>query len=120
MGFSRHKTTALHPPLKVFSLLSIFPQKVLQAQIFMGMTRCGRFLMTYSMNLQPTEDEWFDCVYRYVLHWWLFPADGLAREIGRIPLFGNAIISAPLTIYICQWPKFDDKVLVYGIMYVFF
>lgn len=80
----------------------------------MGMTRCGRFLMTYSSQAILIDDDCYDFSYKYKLHWWKFENDGLAKEVDSIPLF-NGKPTYSLRIYFCQWPKYDDKVLVYGL-----
>ncbi|KAK6630495.1 hypothetical protein RUM43_014840 [Polyplax serrata] len=102
--------------LKSYYLSNIFPHQVLQSHIFMGMTKCGRFLITYTMTTDQDDDEWYATVYKYRLHWWNFKPGGQARKIAEVSLFGNHKVIAPLQIYVCQWPKDHEKILVYGII----
>lgn len=86
------------------------------SHVFMGMTKCGRFLITYTVTTDQDDDEWYATVYKYRLHWWSFKPGSQVRKIAEVSLFGNHKIVAPIQMYICQWPQDFEKILVYGLM----
>ncbi|KAL0275124.1 UNVERIFIED_CONTAM: hypothetical protein PYX00_003083 [Menopon gallinae] len=102
--------------LRSFHLTSIFPSQILLSHVFMGMTKCGRFLITYTVTTDQDDDEWYATVYKYRLHWWSFKPGSQVRKIAEVSLFGNHKIVAPIQMYICQWPQDFEKILVYGLI----
>lgn len=84
----------------------------------MGLTRCGRFLLTYT--IADTESMVVDgplissLNMKYKLHIWAFRPGQSAFRVSEIALFENSEFSDFLNIYIVQWPNRSDRVVVFG------
>lgn len=82
----------------------------------MGLTRCGQFLMTYTVadteNMAIVDVPSLNM--RYKLHFWAFRPGQSAFKVTEISLFENAEFSDFLNIYLVQWPNRSDKVVVFG------
>lgn len=78
----------------------------------MGLTQCGQFVLTYtsSLDLRMTGS-----VYKYLLHWWAFYPQKLARKVAEVILFGNYTISKDLELVVAQWPMERDKIVIHGL-----
>ncbi|XP_058790692.1 uncharacterized protein LOC131663927 isoform X2 [Phymastichus coffea] len=101
------------PSWRHLSLLQIFPKSALQAgHIVMGLTQCGRFLLSYTYTIDVgTPGSYF----KYFLHWWAFTPTKVARKVAEVTLFGNYSISKELSIVIAQWPTERNKLVIHGL-----
>lgn len=82
----------------------------------MGLTRCGRFLLTYSVAdsdsvMTPLMSS---LNMNYTLHFWAFRPGQTAFMVSEIVLFDNAEFSELANIYIVQWPNRSDRIVVFG------
>lgn len=85
----------------------------------MGLTQCGRFLLTYTVvdieNMVVVDSPLMSSLnMKYKLHFWAFRPGQSAFRVSEISLFENAEFSDYLNIHILQWPNRYDKVVVFG------
>ncbi|XP_051162727.1 uncharacterized protein LOC127282500 isoform X2 [Leptopilina boulardi] len=78
----------------------------------MGLTQCGQFLLTYTYNVELSGTN---TIYKYLLHWWAFMPNRVARKVAEVTLFGNFTIYRELSIVIAQWPMERNKLVVHGL-----
>ena len=105
------------PARLAFCLRDAIPHSAIEnGHIFMGFSKCGQFLLSYTQ----TEAD-VDLVtlvphfhYHYRLHWWLFVPYRRAKKVAEVTLFSNTSAAGNLHISFCQWPKDNKKVLVFG------
>ncbi|XP_022187421.2 uncharacterized protein LOC111046230 [Nilaparvata lugens] len=81
--------------------------------VFMGTTRCGQFLLTYSF-ITHTARSTLSQRNKYQLHWWLFRPGGRAAKVAEVQLFADYAVTSILTIGIAQWPTVNERLVVYG------
>lgn len=87
--------------------------------MFLGLTRCGRFLLTYTLvDIEDTVIVDVPLVFprsmKYKLHFWAFRPGQPAFRVTEIILFENSEFSDFLNIHIVQWPNRSDRVVVFG------
>uniref|UniRef100_A0A1B6H7S5 DDB1- and CUL4-associated factor 15 WD40 repeat-containing domain-containing protein n=1 Tax=Homalodisca liturata TaxID=320908 RepID=A0A1B6H7S5_9HEMI len=82
--------------------------------ILVGTTRCGQFLITYSYATDLRLGLSGKLMYKYRLHWWAFRPGAAASKVAEVQLFDNQDVETPLTVAIAQWPKVNDKLIIYG------
>ena len=105
------------PARLAFCLRDAIPHSAIEnGHIFMGFSKCGQFLLSYTQ----TEAD-VDLVtlvphfhYHYRLHWWLFIPYRRAKKVAEVTLFSDSSAAGNLHISFCQWPKDNKKVLVFG------
>lgn len=78
----------------------------------MGLTQCGRFLLTYTYNIDVAVPG---SVFKYFLHWWAFTPNRAARKVAEVTLFGNYNVYKELSIVIAQWPTETNKLVIHGL-----
>lgn len=85
--------------------------------IFLGFSKCGQFLLSYTQTAGDNLDmagDFLRIPYHYRLHWWLFVPYKRAKKVAEVMLFTNAGADGNLHLSVCQWPKDEQKVLVFG------
>ena len=103
------------PGRLAFFIRDAVPHSALTSgHVFLGFSRCGQFLLSYTQT--NTENEQFDLSFNYYyrLHWWLFTPYSKARKIAEVTLFTNQGVYGNLHISFCQWPGDLSRVVVYG------
>ena len=122
--FGKIQATSVSEEAKVFSRLpgrlaffirDAVPHSALTSgHVFLGFSRCGQFLLSYTQT--NTENEQFDLSFNYYyrLHWWLFVPYAKARKVAEVTLFTNQGVYGNLHISFCQWPGDMARVVVYG------
>ena len=80
----------------------------------MGFTQCGRFLLTYTYNIDVAVPG---SLFKYFLHWWAFTPNRVSRKVAEVTLFGNYSIYKELVIVIAQWPTERNKLVIHGLWY---
>jgi len=103
------------PGRLAFFIRDAVPHSALTSgHVFLGFSRCGQFLLSYTQT--NTENEQFDLSFNYYyrLHWWLFTPYSKARKIAEVTLFTNQGVYGNLHISFCQWPGDMSRVVVYG------
>lgn len=81
--------------------------------IVMGLTQCGQFLLTYTCTWE-VGGESLGSLHKYLLHWWAFTPNQVARKVAEVTLFGNYNIYRELNIVIAQWPMERNKLVIHG------
>ncbi|XP_017893081.1 uncharacterized protein LOC108632797 [Ceratina calcarata] len=110
---SEEKLFAAVPSWRHLPLLHIIPKSALEAgHIVMGLTQCGQFLLTYTFSIDVSGTTSF---YKYLLHWWAFTPNHVARKVAEVTLFGNYTIYRELSIVISQWPMERNKLVIHGL-----
>ena len=103
------------PGRLAFFIRDAVPHSALTAgHVFLGFSKCGQFLLSYTQT--STENEQFDLSFNYYyrLHWWLFTPYSKARKVAEVTLFTNQGVYGNLHISFCQWPSDVSRVVVYG------
>ncbi|EFN66267.1 DDB1- and CUL4-associated factor 15 [Camponotus floridanus] len=101
------------PKWRHLSLLHIIPKSALEAgHIVMGLTQCGQFLLTYTYMMELSSNT---SLFKYLLHWWAFTPNHVARKVAEVTLFGNYPIYRELSIVISQWPMERNKLVIHGL-----
>ena len=83
-----------------------------ERHVVMGLTQCGQFLLTYTYNVELSGTN---TIYKYLLHWWAFTPNRVARKVAEVTLFGNFTIYRELNIVIAQWPMERNKLVIHGL-----
>ncbi|XP_029178991.1 uncharacterized protein LOC114946588 isoform X2 [Nylanderia fulva] len=101
------------PKWRHLSLLHVIPKSALEAgHIVMGLTQCGQFLLTYTYMVDVNSNT---SLFKYLLHWWAFTPNHVARKVAEVTLFGNYSIYRELSIVISQWPMERNKLVIHGL-----
>lgn len=101
------------PSWRRLPLVYVIPKSALEAgHVVMGLTQCGQFLLTYTYNVELSGTN---TIYKYLLHWWAFMPNRVARKVAEVTLFGNFTIYRELSIIIAQWPMESNKLVVHGL-----
>ncbi|KAL0118269.1 hypothetical protein PUN28_009133 [Cardiocondyla obscurior] len=110
---SEEKLFTAVPKWRHFHLLHVIPKSALEAgHIVMGLTQCGQFLLTYTFSVEVSSNT---SSYKYLLHWWAFTPNRVARKVAEVTLFGNYTIDRGLNIIISQWPMERNKLVIHGL-----
>ncbi|KAF7387300.1 hypothetical protein HZH68_012977 [Vespula germanica] len=110
---SEERLFATVPSWRHLPLLHVIPKSALEAgHIVMGLTQCGQFLLTYTYMLDVSDNT---SLYKYLLHWWAFTPNRVARKVAEVTLFGNYTIYRELSIVISQWPMERNKLVIHGL-----
>ncbi|XP_012226414.1 uncharacterized protein [Linepithema humile] len=110
------------PRWRHLPLLHVIPKSALEAgHVVMGLTQCGQFLLTYTYTVDlssPAVQQYsntYTTLYKYLLHWWAFTPNHVARKVAEVSLFGNYTIYRELSIVISQWPMERNKLVIHGL-----
>ncbi|XP_076235668.1 uncharacterized protein LOC143180032 [Calliopsis andreniformis] len=110
---SEERLFATVPSWRHLPLLHVIPKSALEAgHIVMGLTQCGQFLLTYTYTMDVSGNT---SLYKYLLHWWAFTPNHVARKVAEVTLFGNYTIYRELSIVISQWPMERSKLVIHGL-----
>ncbi|XP_076653216.1 uncharacterized protein LOC143359266 isoform X2 [Halictus rubicundus] len=110
---SEERLFATVPSWRHLPLLHVIPKSALEAgHIVMGLTQCGQFLLTYTYTMDMSG---ITSLYKYLLHWWAFTPNHVARKVAEVTLFGNYTIYRELSIVISQWPMERNKLVIHGL-----
>ncbi|XP_020722905.1 uncharacterized protein LOC126925373 isoform X2 [Bombus affinis] len=110
---SDERLFATVPSWRHLPLLHVMPKSALEAgHIVMGLTQCGQFLLTYTYTMDVNGTT---SLYKYLLHWWAFTPNHVARKVAEVTLFGNYTIYRELSIVISQWPLERNKLVIHGL-----
>ncbi|OCT90499.1 DDB1- and CUL4-associated factor 15 [Xenopus laevis] len=99
------------PPRLCVSLRNIVDEEFLQkGHIFLGFSKCGRFVLSYTSDFQ---DDYFSS-FSYHLYWWQFHVHSKLRLVRQVRLFQDEEIYSDLFLHVCEWPSDSSKVIVFG------
>ncbi|XP_018615111.2 DDB1- and CUL4-associated factor 15 isoform X1 [Scleropages formosus] len=100
------------PPRVCVPLKTIVSEEFLRAgHIFLGFTKCGRYVLSYTSDCGEDDDFSF---YIYHLYWWEFNLHSRLRQVHHVRLFAGEDIYSDLYLTVCEWPNDHSKVIVFG------
>ncbi|KAL4648570.1 DDB1- and CUL4-associated factor 15 [Arapaima gigas] len=100
------------PPRVCVPLKSIVSEEFLRAgHIFLGFTKCGRYVLSYTSDCGEDDDFSF---YIYHLYWWEFNLHSRLRQVHHVRLFAGEDIYSDLYLTVCEWPNDHSKIIVFG------
>ncbi|XP_037092615.1 DDB1- and CUL4-associated factor 15-like [Pollicipes pollicipes] len=103
------------PGRLAFCLKDIVPSpSVLSNHIFLGFSKCGQFVISYTQSTEFDETSMIYMQFRYRLHWWIFVPHQKLRKAAEVTLFGEQTVESRLFLAVCYWPEEDHRVVVYG------
>ncbi|KAM8842308.1 DDB1- and CUL4-associated factor 15 [Synchiropus picturatus] len=100
------------PPRVCVPLYSIVSREFLKAgHIFLGFTRCGRYVLSYTSYCG--EDDEFP-FFTYRLYWWEFNVHSRLKQVHHVRLFADEEIYSDLYLTVCEWPNDPSKIVIFG------
>lgn len=101
------------PPHLSFCLKDIIPCCYLDGHIFMGLTACGQFLISYKGVMDSLQLRTYDftALHRYELFFWIFRPHCLLHKYFSVCLFDDHGVDGLKTVTMTQW-CFDSRVLI--------
>ncbi|XP_057699126.1 DDB1- and CUL4-associated factor 15 [Corythoichthys intestinalis] len=109
--FSQHLFRKL-PPRVCVPLKNIVSEEYLRAgHIFLGFTKCGRYILSYTRDCGEDDDFSF---YTYHLYWWEFNLHSRLKQVQYVRLFAGEEIYNDLYLTVCGWPYDQSKIVIFG------
>uniref|UniRef100_A0A3Q3ITU4 DDB1- and CUL4-associated factor 15 WD40 repeat-containing domain-containing protein n=1 Tax=Monopterus albus TaxID=43700 RepID=A0A3Q3ITU4_MONAL len=99
------------PPRVCVPLKNIVSEEFLRAHIFLGFTKCGRYVLSYTSDCGEDDDFSF---YIYHLFWWEFNLHSRLRQVHHVRLFAGEEIYSDLYLTVCEWPNDHSKIVIFG------
>ncbi|XP_041961495.1 DDB1- and CUL4-associated factor 15 [Alosa sapidissima] len=91
-------------------LKTIVSEATLRAgHIFLGFTKCGRYVLSYTRDYGEADDT-----YTYHLYWWEFNLHKSLKQVHRIRLFADETIYSDLYLAVCEWHNAKSKIVIFG------
>ncbi|KAJ8383701.1 hypothetical protein AAFF_G00215430 [Aldrovandia affinis] len=93
-------------------LKTIVSEEFLRAgHIFLGFTKCGRYVLSYTSDCGEDDDFSF---YIYHLYWWEFNLHSRLKQVHHVRLFTGEDIYSDLYLTVCEWPNDHSKIVIFG------
>ncbi|XP_077462301.1 DDB1- and CUL4-associated factor 15 isoform X1 [Stigmatopora argus] len=109
--FPQHLFRKLAPRVCV-PLKNIVNEEFLRAgHIFLGFTKCGRYILSYTRDCGEDDDFSF---YTYHLYWWEFNLHSRLKQVQHVRLFAGEEIYNDLYLTVCGWPYDQSKIVIFG------
>ncbi|XP_029950734.1 DDB1- and CUL4-associated factor 15-like [Salarias fasciatus] len=100
------------PPRVCVPLKNIVSEEFLRAgHIFLGFTKCGRYILSYTSDWGEDYDFSF---YTYHLYWWEFNLHSRLKQVQHVRLFAGEEIYSDLYLTVCEWPNDHSKIVIFG------
>ncbi|XP_060943377.1 DDB1- and CUL4-associated factor 15 isoform X2 [Limanda limanda] len=100
------------PPRVYVPLKNIVSEEFLRAgHIFLGFTKCGRYVLSYTSDCGEDDDFSF---YSYHLYWWEFNLHSRLKQVHHVRLFAGEEIYSDLYLTVCEWPNDHSKIVIFG------
>ncbi|XP_037546133.1 DDB1- and CUL4-associated factor 15 [Nematolebias whitei] len=100
------------PPRVCVPLKNIVSAEFLRAgHIFLGFTKCGRYVLSYTSDCGEDDDFSF---YTYHLYWWEFNLHSRLKQVHHVQLFAGEEIYSDLYLTVCEWPNDHSKIVIFG------
>uniref|UniRef100_A0A4W5KLD8 DDB1- and CUL4-associated factor 15 WD40 repeat-containing domain-containing protein n=1 Tax=Hucho hucho TaxID=62062 RepID=A0A4W5KLD8_9TELE len=106
---STESSNHLHTHL-VSTLLTALPLSC-SRHIFLGFTKCGRYVLSYTSDCGEDDDFSF---YTYHLYWWEFNLHSRLKQVHHVRLFTGEDIYSDLYLTVCEWPNDHSKIVIFG------
>ncbi|XP_058811749.1 uncharacterized protein LOC131676608 [Topomyia yanbarensis] len=102
-----------------FCLKEIVPYCYLKGHVFMGLSACGQFLLSYKVAYEideETTDEYnyFSSNYKYELYFWIYRPHFLLSKYFQVCLFDDHGVDDIKTVSITQWKTDQQLLIVHG------
>ncbi|XP_067829081.1 DDB1- and CUL4-associated factor 15 [Heptranchias perlo] len=113
-GQFSHRMFQNLPPILCVPLKNIVDDDFLLAgHIFLGFTKCGRYVLSYTRDVPEQE---FDELpyYVYYLYWWKFNIHDKLKKVRQVHLFKDQEVYSDLYLTVCEWPSDPSKLIVFG------
>ncbi|XP_031720700.1 DDB1- and CUL4-associated factor 15 isoform X2 [Anarrhichthys ocellatus] len=79
--------------------------------VFLGFTKCGRYILSYTSDCGEDDDFSF---YTYHLYWWEFNLHSRLKQVHHVRLFAGEEIYSDLYLTVCEWPNDHSKIVIFG------
>lgn len=100
------------PPRVCVPLKNIVSEEFLRAgHIFLGFTKCGRYVLSYTSDCGEDDDFSF---YTYHLYWWEFNLHSRLKQVHHVRLFAGEDIYSELYLTVCEWHNDHSKIVIFG------
>ncbi|TSK18045.1 DDB1- and CUL4-associated factor 15 [Bagarius yarrelli] len=100
------------PPRVCVPLKTIVSEEFLRAgHIFLGFTKCGRYVLSYTSDCGEDDDFSF---YTYHLYWWEFNLHSRLKQVHHVRLFVGEDIYSELYLTVCEWHNDHSKIIIFG------
>ncbi|KAF5895680.1 DDB1- and CUL4-associated factor 15-like, partial [Clarias magur] len=100
------------PPRVCVPLKAIVSEEFLRAgHIFLGFTKCGRYVLSYTSDCGEDDDFSF---YTYHLYWWEFNLHSRLKQVHHVRLFAGEDIYTELYLTVCEWHNDHSKIVIFG------
>ncbi|XP_030636523.1 DDB1- and CUL4-associated factor 15 [Chanos chanos] len=100
------------PPRVCVPLKTIVSEEFLRAgHIFLGFTKCGRYVLSYTSDCGEDDDFSF---YTYHLYWWEFNLHSRLKQVHHVRLFAGEDIYSDLYLTVCEWHNDSSKIVIFG------
>ncbi|XP_060755086.1 DDB1- and CUL4-associated factor 15 [Neoarius graeffei] len=100
------------PPRVCVPLKTIVSEEFLRAgHIFLGFTKCGRYVLSYTSDCGEDDDFSF---YTYHLYWWEFNLHSRLKQVHHVRLFAGEDIYSELYLTVCEWHNDHSKIVIFG------
>lgn len=100
-----------------FCLKEIVPYCYLQGHVFMGLSACGQFLLSYKASYDDeliTNEYNFSSTYKYELYFWIYRPHFLLSKYFHVCLFDDHGVDDIKTVSITQWKTDQHLLIVHG------
>ncbi|XP_058463130.1 uncharacterized protein LOC131437654 [Malaya genurostris] len=101
-----------------FCLKDIVPYCYLQGHVFMGLSACGQFLVSYKVaydyDEEITHEYNFSSNYKYELYFWIYRPHFLLSKYFQVCLFDDHGVDDIKTVSITQWNTDQQLLIVHG------
>uniref|UniRef100_A0A182NG50 DDB1- and CUL4-associated factor 15 WD40 repeat-containing domain-containing protein n=1 Tax=Anopheles dirus TaxID=7168 RepID=A0A182NG50_9DIPT len=99
-----------------FCLKSIVPYCYLNGHIFMGLTSCGQFLLSYKLSYELDEvfANDFSSLHKYELYFWIYRPHMLLNKYFHVCLFDDHGVDGIKSVSITQWKTEGQLLIVHG------
>ncbi|XP_053689538.1 uncharacterized protein LOC128738436 [Sabethes cyaneus] len=106
------------PPHLTFCLKEIVPCCYLKGHVFMGLSGCGQFLLSYKVAYdyddELTHEYNFSSSYKYELYFWIYRPHFLLSKYFQVCLFDDHGVDGIKTVTITQWKTDQQLLIVHG------
>ncbi|XP_053680898.1 uncharacterized protein LOC128731779 [Anopheles nili] len=99
-----------------FCLKDIVPYCFLNGHMFMGLTSCGQFLLSYKLSYdyeEPFEND-FCSIHKYELYFWIYRPHMLLSKYFHVCLFDDHGVDEIKSVTITQWKTDNQLLIVHG------
>ncbi|XP_055525747.1 uncharacterized protein LOC129718735 [Wyeomyia smithii] len=106
------------PQYLSFCLKEIVPCCYLKGHVFMGLSACGQFLLSYKVAYdyddELTHEYNFSSNYKYELYFWIYRPHFLLSKYFQVCLFDDHGVDGIKTVTITQWKTDQQLLIVHG------